>query len=237
VLIRGEPTADKVPFDTSTDRYLPYKLDKPKDAVQQLTEMLKATLASEKTDSPIFRALPGLPAVDPASVYLLPKDLTEEVERAKAAKAAARLRLQEVESLRFQWAALRAIGRAQWDIDDSEGALRTYQKLIVNDEDDLDANAALANLYERQYRRERRSELLAESDKAIRRVLTNNRATQGQRNEALSLIARNAKTQWRQDFEGLPEVAERRKSSRIPSFLKTCGKSIAYAVMKFRSTN
>ena len=25
--------------------------------------------------------------------------------------------------------------------------------------------------------------------------------------------------------------------SRIPSFLKTCGKSIAYAVMKFRSTN
>ena len=27
------------------------------------------------------------------------------------------------------------------------------------------------------------------------------------------------------------------RSSRIPSFLKTCGKSIAYAVKEFRSTN
>ena len=30
---------------------------------------------------------------------------------------------------------------------------------------------------------------------------------------------------------------KRIEPSRIPSFLKTCGKSIAYAVMKFRSTN
>ena len=159
--------------------------------------------------------LPTLPEVDPASVQVLPRDLTEEVERAKAAKAAGWLRLlsQEVETRRFQWQALRVIGQAQWDIEDYEGARRTYQKLIDHDADDLDANNALANLYERQYRREKRTELLAASEQAIKRVLANNRATQEQRTEALSLAGRNAKTRWRQAFENLPELTERRKAA------------------------
>jgi hypothetical protein len=44
-------------------------------------------LRSERTNSPIFRMLPTLPEVNPASVAILPKDLAVEVERAKAAKA------------------------------------------------------------------------------------------------------------------------------------------------------
>ena len=209
VLIRGTPVADDVPFDNLTDRYLAYDLDQPEAALQKLTDTLTATLASEKTDSPIFNMLPTLPEVDPASVQVLPQDLAEEVERAKAAKAAGWLRLlsQEVETRRFQWPALRMIGQAQWDIEDYEGARRTYQKLIDNDADDLDANNALANLYERQYRREKRAELLAASDQAIKRVLANNRATQEQRTEALSLAGRNAKTRWRQAFEALAETS------------------------------
>jgi hypothetical protein len=215
VLIRGTPVADDVPFDNLTDRYLSYDLEKPEVALQKLTDMLTATLASEKTDSPIFNMLPALPEVDPASVQVLPQDLAEEVARAKAAKAPGWLRLlsQEVETRRFQWPALRAIGRAQWDIEDYEGARRTYQKLIDNDADDLDANNALANLYERQYRREKRAELLAASDQAIKRVLANSRATQDQRTEALSLAGRNAKTGWRQAFEALPDVAKRRNAA------------------------
>jgi hypothetical protein len=215
VLIRGAPAADDVPFDNLTDRYLPYDLDKPEAALQNLTDTLTATLASEKADSPIFKMLPTLPEVDPASVQVLPQDLAEEVERAKAAKAAGWLRLlsQEVETRRFQWPALRVIGQAQWDIEDYEGARRTYQKLIDYDADDLDANNALANLYERQYRREKRSELLAASDQAIKRVLANNRATQAQRTEALSLTGRNAKTRWRQAFEDLPDVVGRRQAA------------------------
>jgi hypothetical protein len=108
---------------------------------------------------------------------------------------------------------VRVIGQAQWDIEDYEGARRTYQKLIDHDSDDLDANHALANLYERQYRREKRAELLAASEQAIKRVLANNRATQEQRTEALSLAGRNAKTRWREAFETLPELAERRKAA------------------------
>jgi hypothetical protein len=215
VLIRGAPVSDAVPFDNLTDRYLAYDLDEPEAALQKLTDMLIVTLASEKTDSPIFNMLPTLPEVDPASVQVLPQDLAEEVERAKAAKAAGWLRLlsQEVETRRFQWPALRVIGQAQWDIEDYEGARRTNQKLIDHDADDLDANNALANLYERQYRREKRAELLAASDQAIKRVLANNRATQEQRTEALSLAGRNAKTRWREAFEDLPDVVERRKAA------------------------
>src|SRR5271157_1695005 len=215
VLIRGTPVADDVPFDNLTDRYLAYDIDKPECALQKLIDTLTATLASEKTDSPIFKMLPTLPEVDPAAVQILPQDLAEEVERAKAAKAAGWLRLlsQEVETRRFQWPALRVIGQAQWDIADYGGARRTYQKLIDHDADDLAANNALANLYERQYRREKRAELLAASDQAIKRVLSSNRATQEQRTEALSLAGRNAKTRWRQAFEALPDVAERRKAA------------------------
>ena len=212
VLIRGKPVADEVPFDNLTDRFLVYNLDDPKAALQELTDTLTATLASERTDSPFFKVFPTLQEVDPASVQVLPKEFAEEVERARAAKAAGWLRLlsQDVENRRFQWPALRMIGKAQWDIEDYEGSRRTYQKLIVNETDDLDANIALANLYERQYQREtrleKRLELLSASDQAIKMVLANNRATQEQRTEALSLTGRNATMKWRQAFEDLPDL-------------------------------
>jgi hypothetical protein len=215
VLIRGLPAADETPFDNLTDRYLAYNLDEPATALQPLTNMLIATLASERTDSPIFMMLPALLEVDTASVQILPRDLAEEVERAKASKAAGWLRLlsQEVETRHFQLRALRVIGRAQWDIADYEGARRTYQKLINHDPDDLDANNVLANLYERQYRRERREDLLAASDLAINRIVANSRATLEERTEALSLMGRNAKTRWRLAFEGEDNINARRKAA------------------------
>jgi hypothetical protein len=215
VLIRGVPSADDVPFDILTDRYLVYNVYKPEAALQQLTDTLVATLASEKTDSPVFKMLPTLPEVDPDTIRVLPKDLVEEMERAKAGRAAGWLRLlsEEVGTRDFQWPALRMIGRAQWDIEDYDGARATYQKLIGQDPDDLDANSALANLYERQYRKEKRAELLVASDHAIKRVLANGRATEEERTEALSLAGRNAKTQWREAFEGLSSVDERRKEA------------------------
>jgi len=215
VLIRGGPLADEVPFDNLTDRYLSYEVDNPGKALQALTDTLIATLASERTDSPIFKMLPTLPEVDPDKVAILPKDLSDEVDRAKAAKAPGWLRLlsQEVETRRFQWPALKVIGRAQWDMGDANGARRTYQKLIDRDADDMESNNALANLYERQYRQEKRPELLAASDQAIKRVVANERASQADRTEALSLLGRNAKTQWRLAFEGVQNVAERRKAA------------------------
>jgi hypothetical protein len=215
VLIKGRPVADEVPFDNLTDRYLAYDIDDPAKALPDLIATLTATLASDRADSPIFKLLPTLPEVDPNSIMVMPKDLAEEIERARSAKAFGWLRLlsEEVESKRFQWQALKVIGRAQWDMEDAEGARRTYQKLIDRDPDDLEANNALANLSERRYRREKRPELLAASDQAIKRVVANERASQSDRIEALSLMGRNAKTQWRLAFDGTQNVAERRKAA------------------------
>jgi tetratricopeptide (TPR) repeat protein len=215
VLIRGAPSGDDVPFDILTDRYLEYKLDNPGESVEALTETLRATLASEATDSPVFKMLPNLPEADPDTLRVLPKDLADEVERARAGDAWGWLRLlsQEVETRDFQWPALRLIGRAQWDVGDEDGAVRTYQKLIAQDSLDLKANDALANLYERQYRRKKAPELLAASDQAIRTVLADNRATLDRRTESLSLKGRNAKTRWRLAFEALTNVADRRKAA------------------------
>ena len=224
VLIKGRPVADEVPFDNLTDRYLAYDIDEPAKALPELINTLTATRASDRTDSPIFKLLPTLQEVDPDAVVILPKDLGEEIGRAKAAKAIGWLRLlsQEVETRRFQWPALRAIGRGQWDIGDADGARATYRKLIDRDPDDLEANNALANLYERQSRRDKRPDLLTASDQAIDRVLNSNRSSSDQKTEALSLMARNAKTRWRQAFENIADSAQRRKAAANRQLVNSC---------------
>ena len=223
VLIKGEPVADSTPFDILTDRYLAYAVDDPGKAKGDLEKMVRATLADDRTtDSPIFKMLPTLPEADPAAVQVVPKDFTEEVGRAAAAQSPGWLRLlaSEVAGMRFQWPALRLIGQAQWDLEDWEGARATWEQVRGNDPNDLDANFALANLFERQYGREKRPELLEASDHAIARVLDSERASAGQRAEALALEGRNAKTRWRLEFEALPDVPRRRERATNRNLLR-----------------
>jgi hypothetical protein len=213
VLIKGGPVADSTPFDILTDRYLPYKIDEPGRERDALTDVIRAAVASDReTDSPLFKMLPTLPEIKPAAVQVVPTDFTEEVARARAAKAVGWLRLlaSEVAGRRFQWPALRLIGEAQWKLEDYDGARRTWEHVRTNDQDDLDANLALANLYERRFRRVKAPELLESSNQAIASVLANKRTTADQRAEALALQGRNLKTIWRLDFEGLGDVSDRR---------------------------
>jgi hypothetical protein len=216
VLIKGSPVADATPFDILTDRYLEYSVDKPADKLDELIQVIRATLNSAReTDSPIFKMLPTLPELDPAAVQVMPIDFTDEVARAKAAKSAGWLRLlaSEVTEQRFQWPALRAIGKAQWQLADYVGARRTWLRVQQALRDDLDANFALANLLERQYRSEERAELLEASNQAIAAVLADQRSTAEQRAEALALHGRNLKTLWRLDFQALDSVADRREKA------------------------
>ncbi|MFC7738254.1 tetratricopeptide repeat-containing protein [Roseomonas sp. GCM10028921] len=216
VLIRGGPVADPPPFDILTDRYMPYEVDAPAKAKDDLVEVLRATLRSDRaTDSPVFKMLPTLPEVDPATVRVVPQDLAEEVVRAAAAGSAGWLRLlsQEVRGMRFQWPALRLIGKAQWGLKDYDGARRSWERVRDNKPDDLPANLALANIYERIYSggRPQRPELLEASNQAIARALGGGRSGAEQRAEALALRGRNAKTLWRLDFETLESLPERRE--------------------------
>jgi hypothetical protein len=219
VMIKGQPTADSPPFDLLTDRYQPYKVAEPGKAKDELVKVIEAALLSiRETDSPIFKMLPTLRETEPASVaQVVPQDLIEEVDRAKAAKSKGWLRLlsSEVAGRRFQWPALRLIGQAQWNLEDWQGARNTFERVRDNDPYDVPANLALANVYERIYRRDPLQEdMLRCSDQAIDRVLArSDRTTEDQRAEALGLKARNRKTEWRQRLVKINDLAARRKSA------------------------
>jgi hypothetical protein len=215
VMIKGRPTADAPPFDLLTDRHQPYQIDDPGKAKDNLIGVIKAALSSiRETDSPIFKMLPTLRETEPANVaQVVPTDLIEEVDRARAAESKGWLRLlaSEVDGRRFQWPALRLIGQAQWDLEDWDGARETFDRVRVNDENDVPANLALANVYERQYRRDKTPETLQISEQAIERVLSRSALmTAVQRAEAFGLKGRNQKTVWRLGFEAIDDLAARR---------------------------
>jgi tetratricopeptide (TPR) repeat protein len=213
VLLKGEPTQDGTPFDVLTDRYVAYDIDNPSAAKDALIETLKTTLASEREpDSPIFKMLPGLAEADPERVQAVPMDFTEEVGRARAARSAGWLRLlaTEVIGRRFQWPGLRMVAQAQWDLKDYGGARKSWEKILEINPEDISANLALSNIYERLYRDEPDPILLERSNQAIARVLQSGAITRDQRAETLALAGRNRKTLWRRDLAGSNTVDERR---------------------------
>ena len=199
-----------------TDRYLPYELDDPGLARDGLIKMIKETLRSDRTtDSPVFQMLPALGEADPATLQVVPLDLREEVERALAANSKGWLRLvaQDVRGRRFEWGGLRLVADVQWKAKDYEGARASFEAIREIYGDNVAANLALANIYERRYRADKKPEDLVSSDHAIERVLANESATSEQRVEALALRGRNQKTRWRAEFEGLDNGEERRLSA------------------------
>ena len=220
VMIKGHPTQDATPFDLLTDRYLPYAVDDPASTLQELTDVISATMASNReTDSPIFQMLPSLPEADPATVLVVPLTFSEEVERARSARSMGWLRLlsEDVRGLRFQWQGLRLVAQAQWALRDFEGARKSWEAIREVYPKDIGANLALANIYERLHRSNGRSAWLRASDQRILQVSEQSEATTEQRVEALSLGGRNQKTRWRREFESHESEGERRAAAMNPS--------------------
>jgi hypothetical protein len=216
VLIKGKPVKDDTPFDLLTDRYVAYDIANPATAFDDLTKVLHATLTSDReTDSPVFKMLPDLPEIDPEAIQAMPTDFAEDVARAKAADSKGWLRLlaSDVAGLRFQWPALRLVAQAQWDMKDYIGARTTFETIRTNNAADVTTNLALANIFERLYRQEKRPELLEGSNAAIARTLKGEKLTEAHRAEARALEARNLKTLWRLGFETLTDLAERREAA------------------------
>jgi len=118
-----------------------------------------------------------------------------------------------VMGLRFQWPALRRVANAQWDLEDYDGARDTWAVVRRNAPDDPGANLALANIFERQAKRSNRPELLDESNLAIARVLKASDVGMHRRAEAMTLQARNLKTLWRREFDGVDDLAKRREAA------------------------
>jgi hypothetical protein len=206
ILIKGGPTKDGTPFDLLTDRYLGYEIGNPGGSKDRLIETIEEALRSSRTtDSPVFQMLPSLPEADVANIQVVPLDFREDVNRARAGGSKGWLRLlaDEVRGQRFQWEGLKLVGRAQWDLKDYDGARQSWETVREMYPSDIETNLALANIYERLYRDEKKPELIELSEQALDRALNNILTSRKQRVEALALRGRNQKTRWRLEFEEL----------------------------------
>ncbi len=224
ILIKGTPAGDQTPFDLLTDRYLPYSIENPGTAKDELIAGLKASLASEReTDSPIFQLLPSLAEADPSRHQIVPMDFREEVARAQAARRKGWLRLlsEEVRRSRFEWEGLKLAATAQWDVKDYHGARESWEALREVHPNDVASNLALANIYERLYRVEKDTKWIEYSDQAIDRVLASDSTARSQKAEALSLKGRNQKTRWRLELGGLPSIEQRRQKAMTRPLLRS----------------
>jgi hypothetical protein len=222
LLMRQAGAADSPPFDLLTDRYHVYDPADP-EAEAKLTKAIEATLTSDRsTDSPIFSMLPSLPEADPASVQVVPLDFREEVGRARAARSRGWLRLlgDDVRTRRFERPGLQLVADGQWDLGDFAGAQKNLERIREIQPDDVAANLALANVYERLYRKDKRLERLAASDQAIARVLAGRDVPRAHEVEALALQGRNQKTRWRLEWASCGSVDERRAAAMNESLRK-----------------
>jgi hypothetical protein len=205
-LIKSE--GDEVPFDLKTDRYMSYASGNPAASLPALIEALKATLDSQKQDSPVFQLLPGLEPTDPTKFIVVPLDFGEEVERAESSKNLGYLQLLSAEVEGFAWTTmgLRLIGHAQFKLKDLPGAKATWEAVRKYDDMDLEANTLLGTIYQRLGD-------LVRSDQALGRALQNSGMSGWDRAEVRALMARNAKTLWEADWKELEGIADVQKAA------------------------
>jgi hypothetical protein len=205
-LLRSD--TDKFPFDLQTDRYFTYDRMKPSDSLPLLVAALRQTKNSEEQDSPVFRLLPGLKAQDRSRFLAVPLDFREEVERAAAARELGDLDLLGVEAQGFEWESegLRLVGRAQFNLKVFEGARATWEAILKPEQSDLEANTQLGTIYQRLGD-------LTRSDQALKRVLSRTGLEPNDRAEAHSLLGRNAKIRWTNDWKGGASLPERQRQA------------------------
>jgi hypothetical protein len=215
-LIRAEGMTNQVPFDLRTDRYLSYDPAVPGNALDRLWEGLKDTLASERQDSPVFRVLPELREQDRAKFLPVPREFREEVEYSAKTKLMGKLALlgQEAKGSLWESEGLRMVGREQFRAKSFEGACVTLEDLRRVDPLDKETNLLLGTIYQRRGD-------LAQSELALRRVAGHPDAAAKDRAEALSLLGRNLKTQWRESWKALPSDRRRVHALRSPLLIQS----------------
>ncbi|HWW77496.1 MAG TPA: tetratricopeptide repeat-containing protein, partial [Pyrinomonadaceae bacterium] len=211
--------ADKFPFDLQTDRYFVYRKEDPAAGVAALVATLRRTAEAAKKnpgarDSPVFSLLPALREQDSSIFNLVPRDFALDVARAAEAKRAGDLALLSYEAKGLEWeiGGWRTVGRAQFNLKAWVGAKETWERVLALEPDDPEANLLLGTVYERLGD-------LTLSTAALERVRDNPETAPGDRAEAYSLLARNAKTRWRGDWEARPPEARAAAALRSPHLL------------------
>ena len=202
--------ADAFPFDLQTDRYMEYNKDDPAASLEALVKALQRTKDSFNQDSPVFTWLPDLREPDPSQFMVLRPDFGEDVKRAEDYGWAGDLSLLSYEVKGFDWEVKgwRTVGNAQFKIKALSAAKLTWEAVRNIEPNDVEANLLLGTIYERLGD-------LSRSTTALERARDNKDVKKEDRAEAYSLLARNAKTRWRADWEG--KSAEERPSAALRS--------------------
>jgi hypothetical protein len=196
-----------VPFDLKTDRYFEYDPAKPGASLEKLTEALRETAASNRQDSPVFLSLPNLEPQSKETFIPVPLGFGEEVQRAEKDKDARKLTLLGLETEGFPWEStgLRNVGRAQLLIKRYGAAKVAWESLRELDDYDLEANTALANIYQRL-------DDLTSSDQALERALTV--ATEpADRAEIHGQLGRNKKDRWTRSWSKAASAEDKARNA------------------------
>ena len=216
-LIRGRAAglkSEDVPFDLKTDRYLTYDGTNPQASIPDLIEGLRQTLNSEAQDSPVFQMLPDLAEQDRTRFLPIPRDFREEVERATGAREFGDLELLAAEAHGFEWEieGLRLVGRVQFNLKALDSARVTWEAVRRLDPMDTEANTLLGTIYQRMGD-------LTGSNQALNRVLERKGLSRENRAEVHSLLARNAKTIWTNDWRRAATTEERQRQALMSPHL------------------
>lgn len=211
-------SADDVPFDLKTDRYLEYDAANAAASVSDLAQGLKHTKVSDRTDSPVFRSLPRLEEPDHSKLSPVPLGYANDIENATVKSQGGKLGLLGREAKLFLWelGGRRLVGRSQFKCKFMSSARESWELIKAVYPLDLEANLALGTVYQRL------GDLTA-SDQSLECVLDNPLATPEQRAEALALKARNAKSRGRALWEGKDEKGRRVSALRSGMFSEAQG--------------
>lgn len=203
-----------VPFDIKTDRYFEYDPANPVASLNKLTEALRVTAVSERQDSPVFLSLPNLKSQPRERFIPVPLGFGEEVQRAEKSKDARKLTLLGLEARGFPWEStgLRVVGRALLLIKRYGAAKTAWESLRKLDDFDLEANIALANIYQRL------DDLLS-SDQALERALQV--ATEpADIAEIHGQLGRNKKDRWVRSWHNATSEDKARKALDSPLLIE-----------------
>lgn len=194
------------PFDLRTDRYFEYQWDDPAASLEDLVKAVRATISSDKADSPIFKLLPKLEAEDRSQFLTVPRDFVEEVERAHQYRRPGDLRLLAIEAEGYLWEieALRVVGRAQFELNYVDGAKVTWEMILNRYPDDVEANTVLSTIYQRLND-------LARSEQALARVSRLGSLNASRVSQVHALVGRNLKARWITFWRAAPDRSEQER--------------------------
>jgi len=211
ILIRAR--ADVVPFDLRTDRYLVYDERAPAASAERLAAAVTQSLLADNADSPVFLLLPALKPSDPELFRPVPEEFTESVRRAERHADLPMLAVLGEEAEAFEWAlaAIRLVGRAQFDLSAWVDARATWESIRDRRPDDPEANLKLGTVFQRL------GDPVA-STAAIERVMGLGELADDQLAEALALLGRNAKDRW---VAGWTDAPARAAAALRSPFLET----------------